>query len=252
MDWPIQEVARLAGTTSRTLRHYAAVGLLEPSRIGANGYRYYDGAALVRLQRILMLRDLGLGIPAIDTALANETDAAHALAGHVRSLRQEKLRLDRQIDSVEDTLNEMKKGRPLMADTMFDGFDHTHHKEEVEERWGAKAYSDSDAWWRGKTAEQKTQWKAESAVLGAAWTEGAASGVSPDSPQANDLARRQFEWLSSIPGTPQHDGGPTMQYFLGLAEMYVADDRFAANYGGTEGATFVGDAMTHWAAGHYA
>ena len=44
MDWSIQEVARLAGATSRTLRHYGDVGLLPASRIGANGYRYYDRA----------------------------------------------------------------------------------------------------------------------------------------------------------------------------------------------------------------
>jgi DNA-binding transcriptional MerR regulator len=49
VEYGIAEVARLAGTTSRTLRHYGDVGLLEPSRIGANGYRYYDTAALTRL-----------------------------------------------------------------------------------------------------------------------------------------------------------------------------------------------------------
>ncbi len=51
MDWSIQDIARLAGTTSRTLRHYGDVGLLEPTRIGSNGYRYYDEQALARLQR---------------------------------------------------------------------------------------------------------------------------------------------------------------------------------------------------------
>ena len=42
MEASIQEVARLTGTTSRTLRHYDAIGLLEPSRVGGNGYRWYD------------------------------------------------------------------------------------------------------------------------------------------------------------------------------------------------------------------
>ena len=37
MDWSIQEIARLAGTTSRTLRHYDAIGPLAPSRIASNG-----------------------------------------------------------------------------------------------------------------------------------------------------------------------------------------------------------------------
>ena len=67
-DWSIQEIARLVGTTSRTLRHYDEIGLLPPARIAANGYRHYDEAALVRLQRILLLRELGLGLPAIAEA----------------------------------------------------------------------------------------------------------------------------------------------------------------------------------------
>ena len=37
---------------------------------------------------------------------------------------------------------------------------------------------------------------------------------------------------------------------LGLADMYVADARFAANYGGEEGATFVRDALHEYAARH--
>ena len=111
MDWSIQDIARLAGTTSRTLRHYGDVGLLPASRVGDNGYRYYDELALVRLQRILMLRDLGLGIP----------------------------------------------------------------------------------------------------------------------------------------GTPQVNGRPAKQYLVGLGEMYVADDRFGANYGGVAGASFVRDALAVYA-----
>ena len=43
-EWSIQELARLAGTTSRTLRYYGQVGLLPPTRTGAAGYRFYDAA----------------------------------------------------------------------------------------------------------------------------------------------------------------------------------------------------------------
>ena len=39
-DWSTHEVDRIAGTTSRTLRHYDNIGLLKPSRVGGNGYRY--------------------------------------------------------------------------------------------------------------------------------------------------------------------------------------------------------------------
>lgn len=62
MTWSTAEVARISGVTSRTLRHYDAVGLLPPARIGAGGLRFYGEAELLRLQRILVLRELGLGL----------------------------------------------------------------------------------------------------------------------------------------------------------------------------------------------
>jgi DNA-binding transcriptional MerR regulator len=139
MDWSIQEVAKLAGTTSRTLRHYDDIGLLEPARVGSNGYRYYDRAALVRLQRILLLRELGLGLPAIAEVLDGQRDESRALAGHLEWLRQEQDRLARQVASVERTIEALEGGEQIMAKDMFDGFDHTQYREEVEQRWGADA-----------------------------------------------------------------------------------------------------------------
>jgi len=104
MEASIQQVARLTGTTSRTLRHYDALGLLEPSRIGENGYRFYDGDALVRLQRILLLRDLGLGLSDIGRVLDQEQDETTALRRHLEWLRSEQDRLARQVASVERTI----------------------------------------------------------------------------------------------------------------------------------------------------
>ena len=148
MEWSIQEIARLAKTTSRTLRHYGAVGLLEPCRTGSNGYRYYDERALVRLQRILLLRELGLGLPAIGDVLDQQTDERRALLDHLTWLRQEQERLGRQIRSVQNTIAALAEGEDLMAEEMFDGFDHTRYKDEVEQRWGKDSYARSDAWWR--------------------------------------------------------------------------------------------------------
>jgi DNA-binding transcriptional MerR regulator len=248
MDWSIQDIARLAGTTSRTLRHYGDVGLLEPSRIGNNGYRYYDEQALVRLQRILMLRDLGLGIPAIADVLAGQRDDAQALLSHLHWLRQEKERLDRQISSVETTILTMEGKEQLMAENMFDGFDHAQYKEEVEERWGKDAYAKGDSWWRSMSASEKQEWTQRQKQLGSDWIEAAHSGIAPESDEAQALAQRHFDWLKGIPGTPGGGStGPTKEYFVGLGEMYVADERFAANYGGADGAAFVRDAMKVYA-----
>jgi MerR family transcriptional regulator, thiopeptide resistance regulator len=252
MDWSVQQIAKLAGTTSRTLRHYDDIGLLKPSRTGENGYRYYDQEALVRLQRILLLRELGLGLPAVAEVIGSESDAAAALGRHLAWLRQEQERLRRQIASVQQTIEAVQEGGGIMAEEMFNGFDHTQYREEVEQRWGKDAYAAGDAWWRGMLASEKDDWKRRSQQLGSDWTAAAASGLAPDSQQAQELARRHFEWLRGIPGTPAANGrdGDIKGYVTGLGEMYLADPRFAANYGGDAGAAFVRDALRIYAEKH--
>jgi DNA-binding transcriptional MerR regulator len=58
MAYAIKELADLAGVTTRTLRYYDEIGVLAPAFTAANGYRYYDGASLLRLQQILFFREL--------------------------------------------------------------------------------------------------------------------------------------------------------------------------------------------------
>lgn len=290
-DWSIQEIARLAGTTSRTLRHYDDIGLLPPSRIAANGYRHYDAAALVRLQRILLLRELGLGLPQIGEVLGPSTGSgtqgggsgtqgggsgargggsgtsgeglgnqaaaeASALETHLALLREEQTRLARQIASVESTITALRGGENLMAENMFDGFDHTQYKQEVEDRWGKKAYADGDRWWRGMSDAERAEWQQRVSDLGRDWIAAAESGIDPASAEAQELARRHVAWLTGIPGTPaaarrQGPDAGAKAYVIGLGEMYVADPRFGANYatsaGGTHGAEFVRDALRIYA-----
>lgn len=246
MEWSVQQLAKIAGTTSRTLRHYDNIGLLRPTRTGRNGYRYYGQAALLRLQRILLLRELGLGLPAVAEALANECQTERALAGHLEWLRQEQDRLARQIAAVQHTLDAVKKGGNIMAEKMFDGFKHSRYQEEVEERWGRNAYAQGDTWWRGLGADRQEAWRRDAQQLAGDWMAAAAAGAAPDSGEAQALARRHVQWLGGMPGTPAAPGHSTQalkEYLAGLGEMYVADPRFAANYGGTAGAAFVRDAL---------
>ena len=53
MEYSIQELSRLSGVTTRTLRWYDQIGLLKPSRVAESGYRYYGGAGVDPLQGIL-------------------------------------------------------------------------------------------------------------------------------------------------------------------------------------------------------
>src|SRR5690606_39860555 len=48
-EWTVHELAERAGISGRTLRHYHQIGLLEPDRVGSNGYRYYGDRKSTRL-----------------------------------------------------------------------------------------------------------------------------------------------------------------------------------------------------------
>jgi DNA-binding transcriptional MerR regulator len=245
VEWSIQDIARIAGTTSRTLRHYGEAGLLQPSRIGANGYRYYDEDALTRLQRILLLRELGLGIPSIVEVMQGETDDAHALVSHLQLLAQEKTRLDRQIASVELTIRKLKGGEQLMAEEMFDGFDHTTYQAEVEQRWGKDAYTKSDQWWRSKSDEEKAAFTAQHVAIAADYASARSGGAASDSDDVQAIVARHVDWLNL--SSPVTGGAITARRLVGYGDMYVGDPRFAANYGGRDGAEFVREAFVYYA-----
>ncbi|MEU2506145.1 MerR family transcriptional regulator [Streptomyces sp. NPDC007863] len=242
MEWSIQEVARKAGTTSRTLRHYGELGLLEPSRIGANGYRYYDEAALVRLQRILLLRELGLSLPAIAEVLEGQRDTSAALRTHLALLQQERERIGRQIEAVRTTLHKTERGERLMAEEVFDGFDHTRYEAEVTERWGRDAYERGDRWWRSLGEAEKKEFMETQAAIARDFGAAAAAGLAADGEEVQALALRQYEWLSVTTA-------PTKEYLIGLGQMYVDDPRFTKNYDkhGEGTAVLVRDALTVWA-----
>lgn len=80
MPWSTRELAELAGTTVKAVRHYHEIGLLdEPERL-SNGYKQYGVAHLVRLLRITRLKELGVPLAAM------RTDAAEDLPTSIRAL----------------------------------------------------------------------------------------------------------------------------------------------------------------------
>lgn len=87
--WRIGQLARMVGVSDRTLRHYDAIGLLDPATVDAStSYRWYGVAELTRLERIRALQHLGLSLRQITTVL-DDPDAhlRHALVDTVTALR---------------------------------------------------------------------------------------------------------------------------------------------------------------------
>jgi len=67
MAWSTRELADLASTTIKAIRHYHAIDLLEEPERASNGYKLYGTRHLVRLLQIRRLRKLGMSLAQIAT-----------------------------------------------------------------------------------------------------------------------------------------------------------------------------------------
>ena len=109
----------MAGVTPRTLHHYDEIGLLKPSRIGDNGYRYYGEEALLKLQQILFYRELDFPLDDIKKIMGRrDFDVLGALQTHKDALQKQTARLNRLLATVDNTIQHIK-GEKIMDFAAF-------------------------------------------------------------------------------------------------------------------------------------
>lgn len=107
------ELARLAGVSTDTLRHYERKGVLAKPRRGANGYRAYEPEAVERVR--LVRRALAVGFTLDELArILKERETGRAPCRTVRELAAAKLA------EVEERLGEMKAVRDELRATLKD------------------------------------------------------------------------------------------------------------------------------------
>jgi MerR family transcriptional regulator, thiopeptide resistance regulator len=241
--WSIAEVARMSKITARTLRHYDAIGLLPPAETGPGGVRRYGPEELMRLQRILLLRDLGLGLDAVARVLEQQTGRAeaHILADHRAWLLAESGRLARLAATVQRTIDGLQQGADMTDVGLFDGFDPGRYEAEVEQRWPEQAAEARrrTAGWTKEDFERVAREGVESARSFSALR---AEGLAADDPRVQETVAKHYEGVCRF-------WTPSAEAYRGLGEMYVADERFRQYYDkyGEGTAEFVRDAIGAYA-----
>jgi DNA-binding transcriptional MerR regulator len=229
MSYPVGRVAEIAGVTIRTLHHYDEIGLLSPGDRSSAGYRRYDDADLERLRQILLYRELGFTLEEITAILDDPDVAARAHLRRQHGLLQERIaRLQEMLVGVEYLLEARKVGINLTPEEKFEvfgDFDPDVHAEEAQERWGGTDPYQESARRAGQyTKDDWARIKQASADLSARWVAAFDAGAPADSQAAMELAeehRRQIvEFFYDC----------TFEIHIGLAEMYLADQRFTKFY----------------------
>jgi DNA-binding transcriptional MerR regulator len=226
VSWTIAEVARMSNVTSRTLRHYDAIGLLRPAVVAANGLRHYERPQLLRLQEILLLRALGLSLAAIAAMLDEPRDRLETLQQHRDALLAESGRLSLLARTVELTIDDLVKGNEMPVDKLFEGFD-PEQQAEYEKEIAAKYGDESVAQSRRRTAGWTP---AQFAAVDGAYREVDArlvalltSGVAPDDSRVASVLADHYAIVDQF-WTPDRES------YKGLGHMYVDDPRFRARH----------------------
>lgn len=222
-EWLIGEAAQRAGVSVRTLRHYDQLNLLAPSRVTQAGYRYYDEAAMLRLEQILYFRELGFALEEIREIMSDVAYDAKAAMSRQRAL----LVLQRErIDAMIARLDSAVRGEGTAMPEVFSMNEiekaKAQYAEEVKQRWGnTDAYAQSE---KKTAAYGKGDWQEIQAGMTALMERFAVVRDLPEEDERVQALVRQ--WQAYITA---HYYNCTDEILKGLGQMYTADERFAAN-----------------------
>lgn len=237
----VKQLSKLAGVTPRTLRFYDEIGLLKPSQIGENGYRYYGEESLFRLQQILLYRELDMPLEQIKEIMGRpDFDVQTALKAHKQSLRRRIDRLERLIDTVDRTLEHLKGNQPMSPEKLFDVFNdeqQAKYEQEAMQTYDPEIVKASNRRWKNYTTAEKQRIGEEGEAVYRDFV--AAIPLGAASSEAQTCVER---WRKHM----DYFWTPNDEQLVGLAGGYVDDPRFRANFDRVDPrlAEFVRDAVT--------
>lgn len=223
--YTVKQLSDLAGVSVRTLHHYDHIGLLKPSALGGNGYRYYDEDALLRLQQILFYRELDLELAQISLIISQpDFDLKAALLAHRRALRRRIERLRDLITTIDTTIQYLDGEADMSKKQMFSAFSDEQQKEyeqQAKQLWDADKVTQSVNLWNSYSQAQKQQIADEGNAIYTDLVDAMATG--PASPEVQAILRRWHQHL-------RYFYEPTPEILRGLGHGYNQHPDFHANF----------------------
>lgn len=231
MEYTSKKFAELSGVSVRTLRYYDEIGLLKPCRINSSGYRIYGEEEVDLLQQILIYRSMDMKLEDIQKLIYQpDFNIYSALKEHYNQLISRKNQLEQLILTVEKTLEHKKGEREMSNKEKFEAFkknkleeNEAKHGNEIREKYGKETVEASNKKWMNMSEEdinkmqeiEREMFESLSKVI---------NSNDLDSEEAQNVYKKHKDWLCfswPVYSTEAH---------AGLAEMYVADERFAKYY----------------------
>lgn len=231
MEYTIKKLAEIAGVSTRTLRYYDEIGLLKPCRINSSGYRIYGEKEVDILQQILLYRSIDIKLEDIHNIITNpDFDIYEALIEHHKNLILKRNQLDKIILTVEKTIEHNKGDGKMSNKEKFEGLkkeklkrNEEKYGKEVRNKYGEKTVDESNKKFLNMTEEEfnemnRTEERLFNGLLEVYETQ------NMESEATREIYENHKKWLSFT--WPSY----SKEAHIGLAEMYVSDERFAKYY----------------------
>jgi DNA-binding transcriptional MerR regulator len=223
--YTVRQLAELAGISTRTLHYYDEIGLLKPTWVGENGYRYYGEDAVLRLQQILFFREMDLKLARIRQIMDSPSfDLVAALRAHRDALQDRISRLQNLIATVDNTIMHLVGEVEMSQKGFFAGFDEEQQKkwtQEAIELYGEENVRPSVRRWESYTPEQKQRIQEEGNAIYRELAERIGEG--PESEAVQALIARWHEHL-------RYFYEPSVERLRGLGQLYNGSPDFRATF----------------------
>ncbi len=226
MNYTVKQLADISGVSIRTLHFYDEIGLLKPSYVKENGYRFYEQKELMKLQQILFFKELEFPLDEIMKFISRPGyHMQNILSDHKKLLLTKQKRIEKLIETIDKTIISLKGGETMNSNDMFEPFTNDELKtlkEETKQRWGeTDAYKQSIERTKHWTKADYDRIKRE----GVEFTQKLANAMGKDikSEEVQALIAQHHKGIGTF-----YDCSYEM--YRGLGKLYVDDPRFTAYY----------------------
>lgn len=228
----VKQVAKVSGVSVRALHHYDEIGLLKPASTGRNGYRYYGREELLRLQQILLHRELDIPLGEVRAILDDpKFDQLEALRQQREKLAAEAKRYAQLVRTIDRTIADLNGESAMRNAELYKGI--SPAKQAEYEKWLVDKYGGdmperieiSRKKYNSVSEAEKKQLQDTLHEIDTAWVDAMKNGVPADSKALDPLMERYRDWVSFMWNKPCPP-----EAFSGLADLHLGHPDFVTRY----------------------
>jgi len=228
----VKQVAKLSGVSVRTLHHYDRIGLLKPASVGTNRYRYDGREELLRLQQILLHRELDIPLNEIGAILDDPAfDQLEALRRQRDKLAREAERYADLVRTIDRTIATLNGDGAMENADLYKGISPQKQAEYTAwliEKFGGdmpERIKVSQRKYDGLSEAEKAALMDELREVEQAWAEAMQNGIPAESTALDPLLRRHRAWVAAMWDKPCPPGA-----YHGLADLHLGHADFVSRY----------------------